>query len=204
MWLEYEIQETERLETVAAYIARSNELISSFLVEDVIGSIRTEGGVEESILLGNFACCVIILIEQVEQDKKAIEHLITLSRLHSQVGKMIECSQIIPLVAEVAPFYLANTTEANEVFISDLAFYFYHQQAESKIEKDGIEEGIEFLIAQPGIWKERTRWIAHTILLDAIKQQVHPDNQAILHRLRPIFEFDPYLSKQIGKMFETQ
>lgn len=203
MWLEYEPQEAERLETVAAYIAKSHELIASFLAKDVAESIRREGGVEEATLLENFACCVIILIEQVEQDNKAIEHLIDLSRFHCQVGKMIECSKVVDRVAEFAPSYLENTTEANDVFMSDMAFYFYQEQAQAKIEQCGIEGCIDFLIAQPTIWKERTCWIAHTILLDAIKQYVDPKDRATLDQLRQIFDFDPYLRRKIGQMFKN-
>ena len=203
MWLEYDSQEGERLETVAAYIAKSNELVASFLVEDVIKPIQRDGGVEEAILLGNLACCAIILIEGVEQDEKAIEHLFNLSRLHCQVGKMIECSKVISRVAEFAPFYLEDTTEANEVFISDMAFYFYQGQAQAKIKQSGIEAGVDFLMAQPAIWKERTRWMAHTILLDVIKQHVHPGDQATQQRLRQMFDFDSYLRKKIGEMFDT-
>jgi hypothetical protein len=204
MWLEYEKQETESLEAVAAYIANNNVLAASFLVEEVIESIERDGGVEEAILLGNLACCVIILIEQVERDKKAIEHLLNLSRLHYQVGKMIECSKAIGRVAEFAPRYLENTTDSNEVFISDMVFYLYRQQAQRIIKAGGVDELTDFLLAQHAIWKERTRWIAHTILLDAIKQNVAPEDQAAYNRLAETFDFDPYLKKEFGRFFKTE
>lgn len=46
------------------------------------GLIQTEGGAGAPILLGNYTCYMIILIEQVQRGKKSIEHLIMLTQLH--------------------------------------------------------------------------------------------------------------------------
>jgi hypothetical protein len=193
-------QEVERLRRDLAMLTTLGDEGLRLNVElaRLLEEIRQQGECDEAEYL-EVADRIIALLAPRASDREAAQAILSLTRLHFAVGRIIDKYQLADAVAKLVAELPDDFTRANRVLWSDLFYHHHLWEAHRKRRTEGWNGFIDYLKGERRLWTDPGWFALRSIVRDAIYTALPRDDQQTLLLLQRELGSDAGVAKMIAR-----